>query len=355
MFGYLVANLEDATEEEKARYRSLYCGLCRALGKRCGQGCRMALTYDMVFLVLLHDSLYEPAEERGEMRCLPHPLASQAFARSRFTDYAADVTVALAYHKCEDDWRDDRKATARAGQAVLARAYGRVRERLPRQCAAIEGDLVAIDELERAEHLLPDEAACHFGRLMGELFVVEKDCWSETLWNMGYHLGRFIYLMDAVCDLEQDEKRGRFNPLKGFAGDLSDRETALSVIAGQAVSEFEKLPLEQDVHLLRNVLYSGVWQKYNVQFKKKDVSAERRNFSGSNPLRVQVGNAAFGKRDDSAALVGGRVSEGKNPLGKRVGGAPFEGKGALHVQSEDCGIEMKNSEEAVEEHERHDG
>ena len=64
MFGYLVANLEDASDQEKARYRAAYCGLCRTLGGRCGQRCRLALTYDMAFLVLLHGSLYEPKKPR---------------------------------------------------------------------------------------------------------------------------------------------------------------------------------------------------------------------------------------------------------------------------------------------------
>lgn len=322
MFGYLVANLEDATEEEKARYRQLYCGLCRALGERCSQRCRMALTYDMVFLVLLHSSLYEPMEDRGEKRCLPHPLASQAFSRSRFVDYAADVTVALAYHKCDDDWRDDRRATAYVGRAALARAYWRVRERLPRQCAAIEGELAAIDELEHAEHPSPDEAARRFGRLMGELFAVEEDCWSETLWNIGFHLGRFIYLMDAVCDFKQDQRRGRFNPLKDLETGLPDMEAALAVIAGQAVSEFEKLPLEQDVHLLRNVLYSGIWQKYNVQFKKEGASSKARDGSAAS------GNEGVWRRERLSALEG---------------------------PAEDCDVEKEGSKEAVKTHERHDG
>ena len=31
---------------------------------------------------------------------------------------------------------------------------------------------------------------------------------------------------------------------------------------GEATTAFEKLPLEQDLHLLRSVVYAGVWQKY---------------------------------------------------------------------------------------------
>ena len=140
MFGYLVANLEDASDQEKARYRAAYCGLCRTLGGRCGQRCRLALTYDMAFLVLLHGSLYEPEETQDQARCLLHPLSPHDFVQTRFTGYAADLTVALAYHKCWDDWHDDRNVAARTGAAALAKPYRQVRERLPRQCAAIEDE-----------------------------------------------------------------------------------------------------------------------------------------------------------------------------------------------------------------------
>ena len=272
MFGYLVANLEDASDQEKARYRAAYCGLCRTLGGRCGQRCRLALTYDMAFLVLLHGSLYEPEETQDQARCLPHD-----FVQTRFTGYAADLTVALAYHKCWDDWHDDRNVAARTGAAALAKPYRQVRERLPRQCAAIEDELAAIARLEQANAPAPDEAARCFGHLMGELFVVEQDPWSETLRSMGRHLGRFVYLMDAACDLEHDQKHGSYNPLSTLDVVPADLEAALSVIMGEATAAFEKLPLEQDLHLLRNVLYGGVWQKYNAQRKKKAVEEHERH------------------------------------------------------------------------------
>lgn len=312
MFGYVVANIEDANDAEKARYHAAYCGLCRTLGHRCGQRCRLTLSYDMVFLVLLLESLYEPSTAMDRARCATHPLTQHDYACSEVADYAADVTVALAYHKCLDDWADDKNVAARTGAMALRRAYRHVRERLPRQCDAIERELATIGELEKtgrnaaetagacaaeagrvagatdeavatsraagsADFLMADEAAAAFGRLMAELFVREEDLWSDTLRAMGFHLGRFIYLMDAVCDLEHDAKRGSFNLLAGLGRSPRDMEMPLSVIMGNAVAEFEKLPLEQDLHLLRNILYSGVWQKYNAQFKAggKESAANR--------------------------------------------------------------------------------
>ena len=68
MFGFVVANQQALSPEELQRYRAVYCGLCRALGSRHGATARLTLTYDMTFLILLLNSLYEPEETCGEGR-----------------------------------------------------------------------------------------------------------------------------------------------------------------------------------------------------------------------------------------------------------------------------------------------
>ena len=144
MFGYVMPRMEDLTQEERERYHAAYCGVCRALGERFGQRCRVALTYDMTFLALLLGSLYEPEERQGSKRCAPHPVRPHAYLGSECVDYAADMTVALVYHKCLDDWRDDRSGWARTYAFLLEKAYREVGARHPKACAAIEEGLADI-------------------------------------------------------------------------------------------------------------------------------------------------------------------------------------------------------------------
>lgn len=96
MFGYLAAAPEKLTEEQFARYRAGYCGLCRCLKERNGQLSRLTLNYDMTFLVLLLGSLYEPEERSGESLCLVHPREKRPWFISEATEYAADMNLALA-------------------------------------------------------------------------------------------------------------------------------------------------------------------------------------------------------------------------------------------------------------------
>lgn len=165
MFGIVTAPLGALPEQVRNRYRNVYCGLCHALGDRHGQPARMALTYDLTFLVLLLQSLYEPEEAEGKGRCVRHPLSPVTWRRSAITDYAADMTVVLTHFKCQDDWQDDRDLKARAFDRLLSGDLPRIAAQWPRQYAAIEEGLKAYNSLERNGAGAGELCDC-FGRLM---------------------------------------------------------------------------------------------------------------------------------------------------------------------------------------------
>ncbi len=273
MFGFVVASLGTVSDEEKARYQALYCGLCRTLRDRYGQVSRLTLTYDLTFYLMLCDSLHEPPEDKGTLRCIAHPTQVRSFARSRFADYAADLTVALAYHKCLDDWHDDHALRAKAGERALAGAYARARERIPEQCAAIERSLAAISAIEADPDSSPDAAAIEFGTLLGQLFAHDQGIWADQMEKLGRQLGQFVYLMDAAVDYAADEKSGSYNPLVRLGSTPENMRTLLAVLIGNAADTFERLPLEKDLHLMRSVLYSGVWQQFNRTYPPADERA----------------------------------------------------------------------------------
>ena len=280
MFGYLAASEQDLAPDELRRYQAHYCGICRAIGKRCGQRCRVVLNHDLVFLSLLNGSLLEPPETERHGHCLMHPVHEHQFLSTIHTDYAADLNVALAYHKALDDWNDDKSLFARMGAAAIEGPYRRIRARIPRQCTAIEQGLAAITEVEHASNSSPDEAAELFGRIMGELFVEDpQSVWAASLYALGDRLGRFIYLMDALCDLEHDLKCGSYNPLANMDDAEQTAEDALQNLAGQATAIFEKLPLERDLHLLRSVLYAGIWSRWRTQLARREKKREKHRSS----------------------------------------------------------------------------
>ena len=119
MFGYVTIYRKGLAKEELDRYQTYYCGLCQALGRRYGLPGQLTLSYDMAFVAMLLSALYEPETRFGTGRCAPHPLRARPRADNEFQDYAADMTVLLAYYNFLDDWQDDhRRASLRQAQKL---------------------------------------------------------------------------------------------------------------------------------------------------------------------------------------------------------------------------------------------
>lgn len=277
MFGYIVVNRQEMKFREYDRYHACYCGLCRNLRKRYGRIGQMTLSFDMTFLVLLLDGLYEPEKNTGTCRCSAHPLRSHAFCESPFTDYAADMNLLLSYDKALDDWMDERKIIGRAAAAFLRKKKERVCQIYPEKSAKIQKQLEWIRRSEHNRETDPDLVSGLFGEIMAEIFAVRQDEWEGLLRQTGFYLGKFIYLMDAFEDMPKDRKSGSYNVflLKRDAFD-SEEDFAqyayamLRTMMASCSRAFEKLPIIEDVEILRNILYSGVWYRYEMLQRKKD-------------------------------------------------------------------------------------
>lgn len=265
MFGYVTINPAELPQEEQRRYQAYYCGLCKTLKKRHGNPSRLTLSYDLTFLFILLSSLYEPEEHAFDARCLPHPIQKRPHIQNALADYAADMNVLLSYHKLRDNWQDDRSLKARLGMASLGRAYRRVQKRYPEKCARIEESLREIGKLEAADDDRVDGPANWTARMLGEIYDYQDDLWAPVLRRMGEALGRFIYMMDAYEDLPEDVAKHRYNPLQVLRAqeDYEIRcRDILSILIAECTDAFELLPLVQDIELMRNILYSGVWTRY---------------------------------------------------------------------------------------------
>ena len=273
MFGYIFPVMSVLNNEQKLRYRSFYCGVCHALRDQYGQIRRLSLSNDMTFLAVLLSSLYEPETELIKSRCAVHPLKSHVYLSSQMINYAADMNTLLFYYKCVDQRMDDHSLPGKAGEAFYRSAFEKVRSRWPVQAEAVQH---ALDELwqEEAKPSPNSDLLCNLsGEMLGAVFVPKpEDPWRNVLRSVGTGLGRFIYWMDAWEDYDADLRKKRFNPLVPWRGrpDYEDfcRET-LEILIAEAAESFEILPLEQDLDLLRNVIYSGVWQRYLLKAEHK--------------------------------------------------------------------------------------
>ncbi|MDR0878787.1 MAG: DUF5685 family protein [Treponema sp.] len=260
MFGYILANRKALSKEERKRYDEAYCGLCRVLGIKAGKTGRACLSYDMTFLSILLSSLYNFPEQQGTCSCPTRPLKKRRCVVNEALDYAADMNIVLSYYQALDDWKDDKKKSAKNKSEALAKYLPEIHKKWPRQYSAIEEKLAVLGRMENANELNPDLPSNCFGELLGEIFAFREDEYYAPLKAMGAALGRFVYLLDAVNDLKADIKKQLYNPL--VAQTQQDFTILLTIMMAECSEACDKLPIEKDSGIIRNVLYSGVWQKY---------------------------------------------------------------------------------------------
>jgi hypothetical protein len=274
MFGYIVVHKPELKVREYETYRASYCGLCHSLKKRHGRLGQMTLSFDMTFLALLLTGLYEPETTTGCTRCLAHPMQKHPYRENPYFDYAADMNVLLTYYKCLDDWQDERKLKSRIFAFFLEGKMRRIRKEYGEKASKVKSLLDALGELEKKNICDIDKTAGFFGEIMAELFVYRADEWEEKLRRMGFFFGKFIYLMDAYEDVEEDLKNGRYNPL----GELyrtdhfeEDCRQILKMMMAETSRVFEMLPILEDAGILRNILYAGVWSRYGqIRRRRKE-------------------------------------------------------------------------------------
>ena len=273
MFGYIVIHEPELRVRELALYRSYYCGLCEELHARYGRIGQLTLRYDTTFLALLLTSLYEPSrEEVRESNCLVHPLRRHTSRRNEYTAYAADVTVLLSWYACRDDWEDEQSLRGLVLSILLRSGFGKASGLFPEKAEVIADCLRRLHTLETAgpeTEVSPDEAGACFGDLMAELFALRQDEWEPPLRRMGFYLGKFIYLLDAYDDLEKDAAGGSFNPLLPVRARMQEKHgfddyvrTLLTMLMSSCCRAFEALPIVENIDILRNILYAGVWTKF---------------------------------------------------------------------------------------------
>ena len=252
MFGYVVINKPELKIKDFDKYQEYYCGLCQSLKQNHGQRGQLTLNYDLNFVGILLSSLYEPEE---------------SVRTNQYMDYVSDMNIILTYFKLEDDVLDENSLKSKSFKQLLKKDFQRVKEKYPKKVDTIKYHLDQIHVLEQKNCLDLDEVSGHFGHIMASICVYKDD-----LYQMGFYLGKFIYLIDAFEDVEEDIKKQTYNPFKEKFKDEHFQEDCfhlLEMMISNSSFYFEKLPLIENVELLRNIIYSGIWTKFELIKKKR--------------------------------------------------------------------------------------
>ncbi len=285
MFGYIVPNKPEMKIKDYMRYREYYCGICHSLRKRQGQLSGVTLSYDMTFVGLLLSALYEPAGERKKALCPLHPFSQHLFLENPYIDYVADINVVFAYYKCIDDYRDNRSCIGYAGSRIMKKRVKRVSRLYPDKVKAICKGIRELNRIEESDCPYIDKPGGIFGNIIGEIISVYpgylKTCgkeknfeknWLPTLKELGFNLGKFVYILDAFDDIEKDIAEKNYNPFlkkydflrerQSFEAAENETKEILAILAANVAYQFEMLPVIKEADILRNIIYSGIWTRF---------------------------------------------------------------------------------------------
>ncbi len=227
MFGYIRPVERELRIRESEYYRALYCGICTAMGRLCGQRSRLTLSYDAVFIALLRAAVTGEQPEVSKIRCLRHPFCRRAAAEPcDAVDSAAVICTLLACGKLADDAADERgmrRFGARTAGRFLSRAAGRAGRLAVDAAAAVSNGMRELAEAEQRcstpESASIDIPAAISGRMIGNAAAAGLDGAAARIVRAAASAaGRWLYCVDAADDLAEDRKHGRFNPISLLYG-----------------------------------------------------------------------------------------------------------------------------------------
>ncbi|HHX19295.1 MAG TPA: hypothetical protein GX728_02510 [Clostridiaceae bacterium] len=282
MFGYVRPEKPELLMRDFTLYKAVYCGLCKAIGKRIGQLQRFTVSYDMTFLALLLLAFSTVEPDVRHEGCVLNPFKKKAIAADHHVlDYAADLSCLLAYESMRDDAQDDKPIRGRVLSLLLRHSANKAVRARPAVASYIRDELKQLEEIEKGRSSR-DPADC-FGDILGCLFedgfdviVSSEDIsergqdgvpsaprWYESeqnadlyrtlLGDAGRALGRWVYLVDALDDLEDDRAKNNWNPL-------------LSLENGSKIAEMRLIEAEEAIDrnlaLLTYERYGGL--VYNI-------------------------------------------------------------------------------------------
>lgn len=264
MLGNIVTNPTLLEDDDKRYYRECYCGLCKALQNEHKNISRFTLNYDMTFLIILLNEVYKEKYTKSECRCMMHPVNKHTYIKGQFVNYVADMNILLSYYNLLDDWQDDKNVFANCYAKLIKKSFKKICKIYPKKAEIVQNSLKELNELEAKNIINPDLSSQCCGKLFGEIFAPYEDEHEEKLRNFGDALGKFTYILDACIDFEKDIKKKRYNPL--LANSKNEFDDMLNLLLADCVEKYKALNISNKI--IENILYSGIWTKYEIHKKK---------------------------------------------------------------------------------------
>lgn len=269
MFGYVKTDFPNMYVKDVVLYKAMYCGLCKGIGKTCGQKARLLLNYDLTFLSVFAHNILDTDVKIEKQRCIIHHIKKRPVAiPDKITERIACLNVILAHHKLNDDVLDSGKG--RFKRAIFNASYKRAKKLEPKFDEIVKARYSELINYEKTNGESIDISADFFGRMMQEIVVeLLGEICTENINKLSYNLGKWIYLIDALDDFDKDKKKGNYNVFVNSYPNVQNKESlikengkSLFLIFGSILNDIEVLAKQLEYKfnhdLINNILMFGL-------------------------------------------------------------------------------------------------
>lgn len=211
MFGYVKTDLPNMFVKDTVLYKSLYCGLCKSIGKICGQNGRFTLNYDLAFLSAFVHNVVGVDIKVEKQHCVIHPITKRPVAVvDEISEKIGALNVILAYYKLCDDVIDEGKGKIK--RSFISRSYKRAKKMQPELDSIVKNGYKELRKYEAANCDSIDMAADSFATIMRDAVrELTGERYSDAVGTFAYMLGKWVYLIDALDDFDEDRDKKRYN------------------------------------------------------------------------------------------------------------------------------------------------
>ena len=271
MFGYIKPDTPELKMKENELYKAVYCGLCKTMGKCTGCASQLTLSYDFAFLAMVRMVADDVNGEIKMRSCGVHPFKKRPMLSQNETlEFCAKISVILTKLKLKDNINDSKGfAKLKANLAGILPLFFKKTDKdlkpLEEKVAECINNLTILEK-ENSDSI--DETSNTFGVLLGILASYgHNDEKARILYEIGYHLGKWIYVIDAIDDFEDDIKKKSYNAIANSYGkelNNSHRDALYCALMLELDSMSKSVELldftnHHDVEgIIKNIIYIGM-------------------------------------------------------------------------------------------------
>ncbi len=228
MFGYVKTDFPNMYMKDVVLYKAMYCGLCKGIGKCCGNKGRLVLNYDLTFLSLFAHNLLNLDVKIEKQTCIIHHIRKRPVAvPDALTERIGALNVILAYYKLNDDVIDNKKGYIK--REFFKSSYKKAVKKEPKFDAIVKARYNELRKYEKDNCDSIDMVADPFGLMMQDIMMelMGEGC-TDNVKSIAYELGKWIYLIDALDDFDKDKKKKNFNVFVNANPEIKDKQALLN-------------------------------------------------------------------------------------------------------------------------------